>query len=397
MRFLFYSHDGLGLGHTRRHLAIAGALTRRAPEASVLLASGADDALRMGLPRQVEILKLPGLRKVSNDSYYPRRLRIPAPEIRAMRAALLLTTVKSYRPNVVLVDKHPFGVNGEFRDALSAARKSGSRAVLGLRDVLDEPATVLREWAPHQLQAEISENFDLMFVYGEQSIFDPLSEYEFPNCMAERTKFCGYVVNHEAPETRSGFVNGLNLSEWSRPIVLATTGGGEDGFHLLETFIRTAAEAPWQGIVVTGPMTPPHQLKALRELAEAHDVPLEMFVPNLSATFSSVDALVCMGGYNTLAEAVSQGVPTVCVPRIAPRAEQVIRARALEQLGLVSILSPDAMDVATLGDAIGAVMKMRRDDLLSRAQANLKFDGAAQAASHLLALATQASVLAVAS
>ena len=144
-------------------------------------------------------------------------------------------------------------------------------------------------------------------------------------------------------------------------------------------------------------MTPPHQLKALRELAEAHDVPLEMFVPNLSATFSSVDALVCMGGYNTLAEAVSQGVPTVCVPRMAPRAEQVIRARALEQLGLVSILSPDAMDVATLGDAIGAVMKMRRDDLLSRAQANLKFDGAAQAASHLLALATQASALAVAS
>ena len=26
-RFLFYSHDGLGLGHTRRNLAIAAALT----------------------------------------------------------------------------------------------------------------------------------------------------------------------------------------------------------------------------------------------------------------------------------------------------------------------------------------------------------------------------------
>ena len=30
MRFLFYSHDGLGLGHTRRHLAIAKALTQQA-------------------------------------------------------------------------------------------------------------------------------------------------------------------------------------------------------------------------------------------------------------------------------------------------------------------------------------------------------------------------------
>jgi len=397
MRFLFYSHDGLGLGHTRRHLAIAGALTRRAPESSVLLASGADDALRMGLPPQVEILKVPGLRKISNDSYYSRRLRIPEPEIRAMRSALLATAVKSYRPDVVLVDKHPFGVNGEFRDALAIAKKNGCRAVLGLRDILDEPATVLQEWAPHQLQAEISGNFDQMLVYGEQSIFDPLSEYQFPGCLAERTKFCGYVVNDEEQESRAGFVNQLNLSEWPRPIVLATTGGGEDGFHLLETFIYTAAQAPWQGIVVTGPMTPPHHLKALRKLAASNNVPLEMFVPNLSASFSSVDALVCMGGYNTLAEAVSHGAPTVCVPRMSPRAEQVIRARALERLGLVRIVTPDTLDIITLGESIECVMKMRRDELLSRARTNLNFDGAARAASHLLALATQASALAVAS
>src|SRR5262245_17790601 len=144
MRFLLYSHDGLGLGHTRRHLAIAGALARLAPEGSVLLASGADDGLRMGLPPHVEILKLPGLRKVSNDQYRPRRLRLAASDIRTMRAALLLATVKSYNPDVVLVDKHPFGVGGEFRDALTAARLAGSRCVLGLRDVLDERTTVLK-------------------------------------------------------------------------------------------------------------------------------------------------------------------------------------------------------------------------------------------------------------
>jgi predicted glycosyltransferase len=396
MRYLFYSHDGLGLGHTRRHLAIAGALTRLAPESSALLASGADDALRMGLPPGVEILKLPGLRKVSNDSYYSRRLRIPETEIRAMRSALLLTTVKSFRPHVVLVDKHPFGVNGEFRDALSAARGGGCRAVLGLRDILDDPATVLREWAPHNLQAEISENFDSMFVYGEQSVFDPLVEYHFPASMSERTRFCGYVVNHEAHEPR-GFAKALNWEEWPRPLVLATTGGGEDGFRLLETFIHAAADAPWQGMVVTGPMTPPDELKRLRKLADSNDVPLEMFVPNLSAAFSSVDALVCMGGYNTLAEAVSQGVPTVCVPRMFPRAEQVIRAEAMAQLGLVRIAKPDALDSNTLGDAIAAVVETPRQELLARARANLSFDGAAQAASHLLALATEAAALAVAS
>src|SRR5260221_11635612 len=120
MRFLFYSHDGLGLGHTRRHVAVAAALSELAPEASILLASGADDVNRLGLPAHIEVLKLRGLRKVANEQYSSRRLRIPTAEIRALRSALLLTAVKSFRPSVVLVDKHPFGVSGEFRPALDA-------------------------------------------------------------------------------------------------------------------------------------------------------------------------------------------------------------------------------------------------------------------------------------
>ena len=41
------------------------------------------------------------------------------------------------------MDKHPFGISGEFRAALSAVRKFGGRTALGLRDILDERATVL--------------------------------------------------------------------------------------------------------------------------------------------------------------------------------------------------------------------------------------------------------------
>src|SRR5437762_10519843 len=90
LRFLFYSHDGLGLGHTRRHLAVAAALAQQAPNATILLATGAEEIARHGLPRQVEILKLPGLRKDANEKYSSRRLPIPAGEIRALRSELLL-------------------------------------------------------------------------------------------------------------------------------------------------------------------------------------------------------------------------------------------------------------------------------------------------------------------
>ena len=136
--------------------AVATALSELAPEASILLASGADDVNRLGLPQHIEVLKLPGLRKVANQQYASRRLRIPTSEIRALRSALLLTAVKSFRPSVVLVDKHPFGISGEFRAALSAVRKFGGRTALGLRDILDERATVLKEWAPHNLPDRIA-------------------------------------------------------------------------------------------------------------------------------------------------------------------------------------------------------------------------------------------------
>ncbi|MCI0747460.1 MAG: hypothetical protein L0Y58_18810 [Verrucomicrobia subdivision 3 bacterium] len=386
MRLLFYSHDGLGLGHTRRHLAIAGALTCLAPECSVLLASGADDAVRMGLPPRVEILKLPGLRKVANDQYFARRLRVPAQDIRALRSALLLTAVKSFRPHVILVDKHPFGVNGELRHGLEVVRARGGRTVLGLRDILDDRATVLNEWAPNRLQEQIARHYDLMLVYGEQAVFDPLVEYDFPPSMAARTRFCGYVVNREEPVPR------VESGEWrvescgSKPVVLATTGGGEDGFFLLENFIRAADNAPWDGLVAAGPMTPVHELKTLQSLAAQHQVALRTFVPSLSSLFGSVDALVCMGGYNTLAEAAAKGVPTVCVPRMAPRSEQFLRSRAFERLGVLRTLRPERLNVAALREAVDEAVRVSRADLLARAQTQLRFDGATQAARHLLAL-----------
>jgi predicted glycosyltransferase len=356
-----------------------------------LLTTGADDVERLGLPARVEIVKLPGLRKVANDQYVSRRLGIAVSEIRALRSELLLTTVKSFQPTVVLVDKHPFGASGEFRTGLQALRESGGLAALGLRDILDEPSRVLEEWRPYKMQKRIAEFYDQVLVYGQRSVFDPVRAYRFPSPVAERTRFCGYVVSRDKRET----VADMNLPRlWNehdeRPIVLATAGGGEDGFFLLETFIRASVGAPWLGVVVAGPMTPEHQLGVLKNLASESGVTLREFVPRLGALFWSVNALVCMGGYNTLAEAVSKGVPTVCVPRVAPRSEQLLRATAFERLGLLSTIRPDKLNALKLRQQIGAALELSRQDLLARTEGVLAFDGARQAASHLLALATGA-------
>ena len=210
-------------------------------------------------------------------------------------------------------------------------------------------------------------------------MFDPVTQYRFAPVLAQRTHFCGYVLNDDE--------SGVPLPEAvkrvnSHPLVVATTGGGEDGFVLLENFLRASIGAPWQAFVVAGPMTPEPHFFALQELAEQSGATLHRYVPNLPHLFRSADALVCMGGYNTLTEAAAAGVPTVCVPRVTPRREQAMRAAAFKHLGFLETILPDELNPERLAAAVHAAM--RRGEMgFASDRMMLHFDGAMQAARHL--------------
>jgi predicted glycosyltransferase len=194
-RYLFYAHDGQGLGHLRRNLAIASSLTELDPEAAVLMTASPLDVSRFRVPDHVDILALPGLRKISNGRYMGRRLAIPGSEVRAVRSALLAAAVESFQPEVVLADKHPLGVGGELRGALETLRARGGRAALGLREVLDAPATVRAEWSRASLHSHVVRYFDRVLVYGSGAVLDPVREYGLGTRVAELSQFCGYVLN----------------------------------------------------------------------------------------------------------------------------------------------------------------------------------------------------------
>jgi predicted glycosyltransferase len=93
-----------------------------------------------------------------------------------------------------------------------------------------------------------------------------------------------------------------------------------------------------------------------------------------------------MGGYNTLAEALCKGVPVVCVPRTKPRSEQLLRASVFEQLGLLKTIKPDDLNPSNLSLAINDALKTSRSCLLARVNSLMKFNGAEQAAGHIINL-----------
>jgi predicted glycosyltransferase len=385
LRFLLYSHDGLGLGHVRRNLSIAAALVRAAPKASILLATSAQHAEDLGVPPDgVDILRIPGIRKVDNHRYAARRLPLPEADLRTIRSALLAAAVESFRPDVLLVDKHPMGVKGELRRALAAHRSRGGRTALGLRDILDRPEVVRREWAPHDITTTLVEHYDRVLVYGVRELFDPVSAYRFPAPIAARTTFCGYVC--DSPGLRP--IRPAPVEKGPvRPQLLATVGGGEDGSSRIRVFVEAVRGAPWEATVVAGPCGTPGEQRALRRLAKGADVAFHTFLADLPAHIGRADALVCMGGYNTLVEALSSGTPTVCVPRTVPRQEQLLRARAFGRLGLLQVLKPEELEAGRLRDCLAEALTWTRYDVARRARARLGLAGAERAAACLVELA----------
>ncbi len=385
-RLLFYSHDGVGLGHARRNLAIAAAVKELEPRASILLACGTAHVERSKAASSVDFLKLPELKKLTNQTYASRRLGVPEMDILELRSSLLQTAVRAFRPHVMLVDKHPLGVCEELAPALETLRAIGGRAILGLRDILDEAEVVEKEWHHEGIRERIPQHYERVLVYGQREIYDAVTQYRFPPALAERTRFCGYVVGREAPEPAAVRRQPQPMERLDYPCVLATAGGGEDGFFLLKQFVEASEGAPWSGVVIAGPLMSPTQREVLRRLAARAGVWFEEAVGDLPTMLTHADAVVSMGGYNTLMEALVKAIPTVCVPRTFPRSEQLIRALAFEQIGLLQVIRPEILNPEILRQKIGSALATRRRALRHHVKAALDLRGAAVAAAQLLGL-----------
>ena len=257
--------------------------------------------------------------------------------------------------------------------------------MLGLRDVLDDPATVRAEWTPERT-ALVLEHYERVLVYGKEDVFDTLRRSALPAELAALSSYCGYVTMPLSRDVASaGTIRGSGSGPRTRPIVLATAGGGEDGRMLIDSFIEASTGAPWEAIVVTGPQLASEDATSIRRRAAEAGVAVRTFVPELAGWFGTVDAVVCMGGYNTLGEALVRGAPTVCVPRVVPRSEQLIRARALAELGLLQVIEPGRLTGESLRREVTTALGRSRAEIAGAARRTLSFDGAPVAAESLLA------------
>jgi predicted glycosyltransferase len=334
-RVLLYSHDTYGLGHLRRNLAIARRLLEQRPGLRVLLMTGSSVAERFPLPRGLMVLRLPPVVKVGAGEYRPRDERWDFDLARRARTAIMSDAARRFRPDVFLVDHAPQGMKGELLQVFATIRSTlpATRIVLGLRDVLDDPETVRKNWSEQGVYETLETAFDRVLVYGSQDVFDVVGAYGIPPAVAAKLEYCGYVCRPPVPEP--------SAHQRGAPFVLGTAGGGGDGAEVLTSTLVASAALGVPSLVVTGPlMGAEERLQLARRTGTGSGAEVVEFVPDLAASARQAIAVVTMGGYNTLCEMVSTGVPTVVVPRVHPRREQAIRAELFSRVGAVSAVMP---------------------------------------------------------
>ena len=354
LRIALYSHDTVGLGHTRRNLLIAHTLVRHM--ADVLLVAGAPESTAFSIPQGADCLALPALSKGQDGRYRPRRLNMDTADLISLRSQVIRAAMEAFRPDVVIVDKVPRGAYGELNPALEFLRSNGTRCILGLRDVLDDKETVAREWNASQSDEAIRRYYDAVWVYGDPTVFDPVREYGFSDEVASKVRYLGFLdqtrwLDFDPAGTGDGM--GLVLPAENR-MALCLVGGGEDGAPLAEAFVRAQFPGDTTGVLLTGPLMPTRDRCRLRRYAEnrSHLRVIE-FLSQPIPLVKRADRIVAMGGYNTVSEVLSFEKPALIVPRVRPRTEQLIRAERLKELGVLDLLPPSRVTPDALTEWLG--------------------------------------------
>lgn len=339
---LMYSHDTYGLGHIRRTMAIANHLKNK--QTNILILTGSPIAGRFSFPQQVDFVRIPGMIKKTNDDYQSLSIRIDQEQALSIRTNIILATAKTFRPNLFIVDKEPLGLKREVLPTLEWLKElsPSTTSVLGLRDILDESAVIQEDWQSKNVYSYLEKLYDEIWIYGDRNVYDPVEMYKIPESLHKKIKFTGYIPRKQLPAKTKATVRKRYRILDDDPFILVTTGGGGDGYEVLEHYISMhdyyPTSLPFKSIIITGPFMPKKKREQLKKRAKRFGIKTLPFHPRLEELIAAAELVISMGGYNTICEILTQQTPSLIIPRQTPRKEQLIRAQRLKREGLLDFI-----------------------------------------------------------
>src|SRR6266581_6651100 len=238
---LLYAQDNRGLGHINRTLTIVRRLLAAYPNVVAYIASKSQIARNFGLPKRCDYIKLPTrlVPEAIELGQTAQEEEAAIRHFRQIRSRILCETALGLAPELVLVDHEPLGTKGEFRDGLYSlnAQCPGTRFIFGLRDIMDDAASIRALWRELGVYDAFENLFDGIAVYGSRQLYDVAEAYAIPPSVRSKLHYCGFVVR-DLPSRNGQFVRQHHELPAKGPLVFATVGSGYDGYPVLEATVE---------------------------------------------------------------------------------------------------------------------------------------------------------------
>jgi len=341
---LIYSHDTYGLGNIRRTIAIAEHVVSSFHDVNILIITGSPVIQSFRLSERIDYIKLPCFVRTDRNCYSSKFLLLNNDSVTALRANIIRSVFQDFEPDLILVDKNPCGIANELSELFSDLNSQFNRPkmVLLLRDILDESEATQHLWKSQRYDEFVCQEYDGVLVVGEKAIFDLGEMYRFSTKLKTMLHYCGYIKRSNSTVASIPKTVGKN-KPCQRVLVMA--GGGQDGYDLLRNYLiaqQYFCTESHESLLFCGPELSLVQQQEIVALGkQCANTRIEEFTNRLESHIARADLLICMGGYNTVCEAMSYKKQTIIVPRNYPVTEQTMRAKLFEELGLLKMIHPD--------------------------------------------------------
>jgi predicted glycosyltransferase len=342
-RIFFHVQHLLGIGHIRRAAVLARTLAARGFD--VLLVSGGGPVkLDLGGSR---FHQLPPIRARDAGLRELSRLdgRLLDDAFKAERARALLELFHVEAPDVLMTEQFPFGrtqLRFELLPLLEAARTRQPRPLIvsSVRDVVRRSMSSQRV----RVAIELFAPFDLALIHGDPDLIGFERSFAGWDAIRARAAYTGYIAD---PGKAAVGTQGQDE-------VIVSAGGGAVGASLFRAAsdVERGGLVPdtmWRFLVGTSLDTP-------SVLPDGTAV--EPLRDDFTTLLRNAALSISQAGYNTVVETLCHADRAVLVPfRTERETEQMDRALALAERGLVACVPGDEVSPDTLRAAIERAMR----------------------------------------
>jgi predicted glycosyltransferase len=338
---LIYAHDGRGLGHVSRSIAVGSALRRLFPSFKVMLLSGSRHTGDLIGSVPLDWLKLPAYTKQVVGGKTVSRIgptNLKNSYLVASRARLIKSVVDEYRPRCILVDHEARGKRDELLPAMTGAQDIVW--ILGLRGIVGRVGEV---WST-QTADIFKRYYKAMLWYGDSNVLGDKGRQALEALYDTHPVPVGYVSRL------------LEMRHW----------GDKSDARWGRSLAGTIA-IPWQTGRAAGLFETLHRV--LSDIGPAYGR-WQLFVDNGADMFSDLpfcdvhkpgpgylDALrhsktaLVYGGYNSMTDILATGTPAVVLLRALDDQEQQEHVRRLAAAAPLIVFAENRVERVQLQSA----------------------------------------------